>query len=141
MCFNPLQAQAAAVQRVMQLAVNIRSELLALSVWKSSAGELKPDSLRFRMGLSCDPVVAGVVGLLQPRYHVFGTAVENARHLEAQAGGGMLRVQDTCVAMLPWLNGKDMVSAKLTGRLWMLERMLVGDACIDPASTASLYIF
>lgn len=97
------------MERVVQLAVNIRSELLALSVWKSCEGGMQPNSLRFRMGLSCDPVVAGVVGILQPRYHVFGDAVERARHLEACAGGGMLRVQDDCVEMLPWMRGNNMV--------------------------------
>jgi len=107
------EMQAAAIERVMQLAANVQSELLALSVWKSCAGEMELNSLRFRMGLSCDPVVAGVVGLLQPRYHVFGAAVENARNLEARAGGGMLRVQDSCLDMLPWLHGVNMLNLEI----------------------------
>lgn len=48
--------------------------------------------LQGRMGLCIDRVVAGVVGITQPRYHIYGEAIRRSAQLEAKSSPYHVRV-------------------------------------------------
>ena len=51
----------------------------------SSPLSLPPGKVNIRLGMCIDSMVAGVVGLNKPRYHVFGDAVNRAEQLQSHS--------------------------------------------------------
>ena len=62
----------------------------------SSDAEMK--GLSIRVGVHLGPVVAGIVGIKNPRYHVFGNTVVHAEHLESSGSPGKVHVSEAVVS-------------------------------------------
>eukprot|EP00767_Chilomastix_cuspidata_P002391 gnl/Chilomastix_cuspidata/2517.p1 GENE.gnl/Chilomastix_cuspidata/2517~~gnl/Chilomastix_cuspidata/2517.p1 ORF type:complete len:1710 (-),score=196.28 gnl/Chilomastix_cuspidata/2517:1057-6186(-) len=74
--------------------------------------------LHIRVGVATGPVIGQVVGVLRPRYDVFGPAVERAEHLESRGAIGYIHA-DTTTARL--LDGSDEFIAEPFSTLHALE--------------------
>eukprot|EP00240_Pyramimonas_obovata_P016122 CAMPEP_0118936904 /NCGR_PEP_ID=MMETSP1169-20130426/21022_1 /TAXON_ID=36882 /ORGANISM="Pyramimonas obovata, Strain CCMP722" /LENGTH=302 /DNA_ID=CAMNT_0006880365 /DNA_START=20 /DNA_END=928 /DNA_ORIENTATION=+ len=54
---------------------------------------LEPGGVKIRLGLSLGPVSVGFLGLLQPRYHMYGKAMDQAVRAESQSKPFFLAVE------------------------------------------------
>ena len=67
-----------------------------------STGFTWPDGspLRFRIGLHCGPVTAGVIGTQRLQYDVWGDTVNVASRMESSGEGGRIHVSETFAQLL-----------------------------------------
>lgn len=81
-------------ERIARLALAMMDTLPAL---RSAAGS--PD-INIRIGIHTGPVVAGVVGLKDPRYHLFGPTVTKAMAMESSGVPGKIHVSQSAYERL-----------------------------------------
>lgn len=62
------------------------------------------DNINIRIGIHTGPVVAGVVGIKDPRYHLFGETVAIAQNLEASGEAGKVHVSETTIDAINAVN-------------------------------------
>jgi len=70
---------------------------------------LPPGKVKMRMGLAFDTIVAGVLGYLQPRFHVYGKALKKATVLESTSKMGCLHVCEETRKCVKELKGKAVI--------------------------------
>uniref|UniRef100_A0A7S0QTU0 Guanylate cyclase domain-containing protein n=1 Tax=Pyramimonas obovata TaxID=1411642 RepID=A0A7S0QTU0_9CHLO len=61
---------------------------------------LEPGQIKIRLGMCIGSIIAGVMGLLKPRYHVYGAALRTAQQLESKSLPGHMRVDQQILDQL-----------------------------------------
>jgi class 3 adenylate cyclase len=56
--------------------------------------------LQCRMGMDAGPVIAGMQGILQPRFHLLGPPVEGSAKLQTEAENNRIKISDVVRSML-----------------------------------------
>jgi len=91
-----------AVSELMLMASDIMNdvEVYSQTLAPESIG-VDSGNINMRMGLALGEAISGVIGYLQPRYHVYGEAIRKAALLESQSYVGCLKVCNSSMSVLP----------------------------------------
>ena len=103
-------------------ASRICQDILALSgAMLASVGRYRKETgkdIHCRIGISAGPILAGVLGRLQPRFHIFGSGLRGAERQEQSGAAGAVHVSESFLRLV-----KSCVHPSENNQL------LSGDAC------------
>ena len=72
------------------------SMLAAVAQYRAETGK----EVHCRIGISAGPILAGILGRLQPRFHIFGQGIRKAERKEQSGSAGAVHVSETVLRLV-----------------------------------------
>ena len=86
-----------AASRVCQDILNLAGSMLAaVAQYRAETGK----EIHCRIGISAGPILAGVLGRLQPRFHIFGQGIRKAERKEQSGEAGAVHVSENFMLLV-----------------------------------------
>ena len=86
-----------AASRVCQDILNLAGSMLAaVAQYRAETGK----EVHCRIGISAGPILAGVLGRLQPRFHIFGQGIRKAERKEQSGSAGAVHVSENFMLLV-----------------------------------------